>query len=188
MKRLSLAALTVAGIVTALPAAAQFAKPEDAVKYRKAAFTVMAAHFGRVGAMVNGRAPFDAAAAAENIEIVASSMAKLPFTAFGPGTDTGDTRAKPEHLERQRQVHGRSHQDAGGDGQAEGRGQDRQPRPDQGRLRPGRRRLQGLPRRFPQGVRPPRLHQGPLAASGRRGSCRPPRRLPTIDFVIAILW
>jgi hypothetical protein len=32
-------------------AAAQFQKPEDAVKYRKAAFTVMAAHFGRIGAM-----------------------------------------------------------------------------------------------------------------------------------------
>jgi cytochrome c556 len=94
MKRLSLTALAIAGIVTALPAAAQFAKPEDAVKYRKAAFTVMAAHFGRVGAMVNGRAPFDATAAQQNLEI-ANSMAKLPFTAFGPGTDTGDTRAKP---------------------------------------------------------------------------------------------
>jgi cytochrome c556 len=94
MKRLSLTALAIAGIVTALPAAAQFAKPEDAVKYRKAAFTVMAAHFGRVGAMVNGRAPFDAAAAQQNLEI-ANSMAKLPFAAFGPGTDTGDTRAKP---------------------------------------------------------------------------------------------
>jgi len=94
MKRLSLATLAVAGIITALPAAAQFAKPEDAVKYRKAAFTVMAAHFGRVGAMVNGRAPFDAAAAQQNLEI-ATTMSKLPFTAFGPGTDIGDTRAKP---------------------------------------------------------------------------------------------
>lgn len=94
MKRLSLAVLAVAGVVTALPAAAQFAKPEDAVKYRKAAFTVMAAHFGRVGAMVNGRAPFDAAAAQANLE-VANTMAKLPFTAFGPGTDVGETRAKP---------------------------------------------------------------------------------------------
>jgi cytochrome c556 len=94
MKRLSLAVLALAGVVTALPAAAQFAKPEDAVKYRKAAFTVMAAHFGRVGAMVNGRVPFDAAAAQANME-VANTMAKLPFTAFGPGTDVGDTRAKP---------------------------------------------------------------------------------------------
>jgi cytochrome c556 len=94
MKRLPLVALAFAGVVTALPAAAQFAKPEDAIKYRKAAFTVMAAHFGRVGAMVQGRVPFDAAAAQANLE-VANTMAKLPFTAFGPGTDTGDTRAKP---------------------------------------------------------------------------------------------
>ena len=94
MKRLTLLALAVAGIATALPAAAQFAKPEDAVKYRKAAFTVMAAHFGRVGAMVQGRVPFDAAAAQSNME-VATMMSKLPFTAFGPGTDVGDTRAKP---------------------------------------------------------------------------------------------
>jgi cytochrome c556 len=94
MKRLSLAALAVGSIVTALPAAAQFAKPEDAIKYRKAAFTVMAAHFGRVGAMASGRAPFDAAAAQSNADI-ATMMSKLPFTAFGPGTDTGDTRAKP---------------------------------------------------------------------------------------------
>jgi cytochrome c556 len=94
MKRLPLVALAFAGVVTALPAAAQFAKPEDAVKYRKAAFTVMAAHFGRVGAMVQGRVPFDAAAAQANLE-VANTMAKLPFTAFGPGTDVGETRAKP---------------------------------------------------------------------------------------------
>jgi len=94
MKRLSVAVLALAGIAAALPAAAQFAKPEDAVKYRKAAFTVMAAHFGRVGAMVQGKAPFDAAAAQANIEI-ATMMSKLPFTAFGPGTDVGDTRAKP---------------------------------------------------------------------------------------------
>jgi cytochrome c556 len=94
MKRPLLAALAVAGLATALPAAAQFAKPEDAVKYRKAALTVMAAHFGRVGAMVQGRVPFDAAAAQANIEI-ATMMSKLPFTAFGPGTDVGETRAKP---------------------------------------------------------------------------------------------
>ncbi|CAG1019414.1 Cytochrome c' [Burkholderiaceae bacterium] len=79
----------------ALPAAAQFAKPEDAIKYRKGAFNVMAAHFGRVGAMANGKVPFDAKAAAENAEI-ATLMSKLPYTAFGEGTDKGETRAKPE--------------------------------------------------------------------------------------------
>lgn len=93
MKRLVLAMTAVAGLVTALPAAAQFAKPEDAVKYRKAAFTVMAAHFGRVAAMANGRIPFDAKAAATNAEI-ANMVAALPFAGFGEGTDKGETRAK----------------------------------------------------------------------------------------------
>jgi cytochrome c556 len=78
-----------------LPAHAQFAKPEDAIKYRKASFTVMAAHFGRLGAMASGRAPYDAKAAAENADVVAT-LAKLPWAAFGEGTDKGDTRAKPE--------------------------------------------------------------------------------------------
>ena len=78
-----------------LPAQAQFAKPEDAVKYRKASFTVMSAHFGRLGAMANGRVPYDAKAAAENAD-VALTLSKLPWAAFGEGTDKGDTRAKPE--------------------------------------------------------------------------------------------
>lgn len=86
---------TLVALALSMPAHAQFAKPEDAVKYRKASFTVMAAHFGRLGAMANGRVPYDAKAAAENAEIVAS-IAKLPWAAFGEGTDKGDTRAKPE--------------------------------------------------------------------------------------------
>lgn len=93
--RLALAA-TAAAFAFAAPASAQFAKPEDAIKYRQGAFTVMAAHFGRIGAMANGRVPFDAKVAAENAEVV-STMAKLPWAAFGPGTDAGlPTRAKPE--------------------------------------------------------------------------------------------
>jgi cytochrome c556 len=86
---------TVAALLTALPATAQFQKPEDAIKYRKAAFTVLGAHFGRIGAMVNNRIPFDAKVAAENADIV-SAMSRLPYAGFGPGTDKGDTRAKPE--------------------------------------------------------------------------------------------
>ena len=95
MKRLFVAVAAIAALVSSLPAAAQFAKPEDAVKYRKAAFTVMGAHFGRVAAMANGRIPFDAKAAASNAEI-ANMMATLPYAGFVEGTDKGDTRAKPE--------------------------------------------------------------------------------------------
>ncbi|MEN9550161.1 MAG: hypothetical protein RIR68_2265 [Pseudomonadota bacterium] len=95
MKKLITVATSLLALMLALPAAAQFAKPEDAIKYRKASFTVMAAHFGRVGAMASGRAPYDAKAAAENADI-AAAMAKLPWAAFTEGSDKGDTRAKPE--------------------------------------------------------------------------------------------
>jgi cytochrome c556 len=94
MKRLPLACLAVAGIVTALPAAAQFAKPEDAIKYRQSAMALQGATLGRVFAMANGRVPFDAKVAAENIEIVAM-LNKLQFAAFTDGSDMGNTKAKP---------------------------------------------------------------------------------------------
>ena len=90
-----MAAAVVAGVGTALPAAAQFAKPEDAIKYRKANMTLMNAHFGRVAAMANGRIPFDAKAAADNAEI-AAAVTKWQFTGFVDGSDKGDTKADPK--------------------------------------------------------------------------------------------
>jgi cytochrome c556 len=93
MKSLIVAAATVTGLLAALPATAQFQKPEDAVKYRKAGFTLMGAHFGRIGAMAQGRVPFDGAAAAANAEIV-NSIAKLPFAGFVDGT-SGTEKGTP---------------------------------------------------------------------------------------------
>ena len=84
----------MAGLFAALPASAQFAKPEDAVKYRKATFTVMANHFGRISAMAQGKVPFDAAAAAANAEIVAT-MSMLPYSAFPEGTQ-GSEKGTPK--------------------------------------------------------------------------------------------
>lgn len=95
MKTISSLLAAAMAMALTIPAQAQFAKPEDAVKYRKASFTVMAAHFGRLGAMANGRTPYDAKAAADNAELV-MTMSKLPWAAFGEGTDKGETRAKPE--------------------------------------------------------------------------------------------
>jgi cytochrome c556 len=83
-------------VTLAAPASAQFVKPEDAIKYRQSALFVMSQHFSRVGAMANGRVPFDAKVAADNAEVVAA-MAKLPWAGFGPGTEKGgNTKAKPE--------------------------------------------------------------------------------------------
>lgn len=96
MKHLIVTTVAVLGALTGLNAQAQFQKPEDAIKYRQSAFTVMSNHLGRVGAMVQGRAPFDAKAAADNAAIVVT-MSKLPFAAFVEGSDKGaPTRAKPE--------------------------------------------------------------------------------------------
>ena len=83
------------GSAIALPAAAQFAKPEDAIKYRKSAMYVMAQHFGRVAGMANGKIPFDAKVAADNAEI-AMMMSKLPFAGFVEGSDKGETKAEPK--------------------------------------------------------------------------------------------
>ena len=89
---LSVAALV--GLGSAAPAFAQFQKPEDAVKYRKAAFTVMGTHFGRLGAMANGRMPYDAAAASANADVVVD-MSKLPYAGFVEGT-SGTEKGAPK--------------------------------------------------------------------------------------------
>ena len=85
-------ALTLSGLAGAQ---SMFSKPEDAIRYRQSALFVMGQHFGRVGAMVQGRVPFDAKTAADNIAI-AESMSHLPWAAFTEGSDLGDTKAKPE--------------------------------------------------------------------------------------------
>ncbi len=96
MKALACLAAAASLLAFAAPASAQFAKPEDAIKYRQSSLSVMGTHFGRIGAMVNGRIPFDAKVAADNADLVVT-MSKLPWVAFGPDTDKGgNTKAKPE--------------------------------------------------------------------------------------------
>ena len=95
MKLIPLLATAAAAFTLSFPAAAQFAKPEDAAKYRQSALFVMGQHFGRIGQMVNGRVPYDAKAALENAEVVAE-MAKLPWAGFGPGTEKLSQKTKPE--------------------------------------------------------------------------------------------
>ncbi len=96
MQRLLMAVTATLGVLASLPAAAQFQKPEDAIKYRQGALTVMGSHFGRIAAMAQGKVPFDAKAAAESASI-ANTLAPLPFAAFGEGTEKGlPNRAKSE--------------------------------------------------------------------------------------------
>lgn len=78
-----------------LPAVAQFARPEEAVKYRQATWSVLNLHFTRIGAMTRGRVPFDGRLALRDAEVVAA-LARLPASAFGPGTDLPNDHARPE--------------------------------------------------------------------------------------------
>lgn len=87
--------LAAAAFTFATPASAQFQKPEDAVKYRQSALTVMGTHFGRIGAMANGRAPFDAKSAQDSAHVVAT-LSSLPWAGFAANTESLKSRAKPE--------------------------------------------------------------------------------------------
>ncbi len=100
---LAAAALSVAGSA----AAQSFQKPEDAIKYRKSSLTVLAAHFGVLGAMASGKAPFDAQAAARSADVIAVAST-LPWAGFVAGSDKGETRAKPEIWSEQAKFKGAS--------------------------------------------------------------------------------
>ena len=92
MKTIAALALAAMAATLSAPAAAQFAKAEEAIKYRQGALFVIGQHFGRLGAMAQGKIPFDAKAAQDNAEVVLN-MSKLPWAGFGPGTEGG--KAKP---------------------------------------------------------------------------------------------
>ena len=92
MKTIAALALAAVAATLSAPAAAQFAKAEDAIKYRQGALFVIGQHFGRLGAMAQGKIPFDAKAAQDNADVVLN-MSKLPWAGFGAGTEGG--KAKP---------------------------------------------------------------------------------------------
>jgi cytochrome c556 len=70
---------------------AQFAKPEYAIKYRKSVMFLIAQHFGRMGAMVKEKIPYNQEVFAKNAMLV-ETLARLPWEAVrAPGTDKGDT-------------------------------------------------------------------------------------------------
>ncbi len=84
----------VSCLMASLPitASAQFAKKEDAIKYRQSAFALMGNHMGRIGAVTKGEVPFNAAEVQKSAALIAT-LSELPWSAFGPGTEGG--KAKP---------------------------------------------------------------------------------------------
>jgi cytochrome c556 len=88
-------ALIGLALLAALPAHAQFRKPEDAVKFRQGVMYAMTVHHDNlIGRMAMGRAPFDPKAAQESADFVVV-LSKMPWLAFTPDTDgVGRTDAK----------------------------------------------------------------------------------------------
>jgi cytochrome c556 len=96
MKHFTTVAAAIGFAVVALPATAQFAKPEDAIKYRQSALFVMQQNFARLAGMAQGKIPFDAKVAADSAAN-AEFLARLPWAGFADGTDKGgNTKAKAE--------------------------------------------------------------------------------------------
>jgi cytochrome c556 len=90
-KSITLAAIAMA---VAIPTTAQQMKPENQVKYRRAAYQLMNLNFAGLEAMAESKKPFSKDEAARNAEFVAL-LSTVPKGFFGEGTDK-DTRAKPE--------------------------------------------------------------------------------------------
>ena len=89
--------VTAATLVSALwvsSAQAQFAKPEDAIKYRQSAFQLISSHFGRMQPVVKGQTPYDAAAIKANVELL-KTLSTLPWAAFVEGSQATSS-SKPE--------------------------------------------------------------------------------------------
>jgi len=95
MKKLRTFVLAAFAACVVIPASAQFAKVEDAIKYRQSSLFIMQQNFGRVAGMAAGKIPFDAKVAADSAA-VAEFVAKLPWAGFGPGMDKGESKAKAD--------------------------------------------------------------------------------------------
>ena len=96
MKKLSLLVMTatLASSMWTGSVFAQFAKPEDAVKYRQAGLQLIASHFGRMQPVMKGQAPYDAVAIKANVELL-KTLSALPWAGFVEGSQAG-TSAKPD--------------------------------------------------------------------------------------------
>lgn len=88
--------LAAAGLAAA-PAHAQFAKGEDAIRYRQSVFVIMGAQMGRINAQLKADKPN--VASIQSAAAVLASVAPLAGEGFVPGSETGGvppTKAKPE--------------------------------------------------------------------------------------------
>ena len=94
MKNLTKIAIAAAAIAVATSALAQ-PKPEQYVKHRQSALSLMGWYFGSLGPVAKGEKPFNKEEATKATALVAT-LAKLPYDSFVAGTESiGNTQALP---------------------------------------------------------------------------------------------
>ncbi|MGD8366542.1 MAG: cytochrome c [Desulfobacterales bacterium] len=77
---------------------AAFAKPEDAIRYRKAVMAVIGHHFGALAAVVKGKTPFDREGVETDARVI-QTISLLPWEAcLEPGSYSGSTTLKASAL------------------------------------------------------------------------------------------
>jgi cytochrome c556 len=94
MRRTFIAAVAAVALTAPLSALAQ-AKPDTLVKQRQAAMTLIAKYFGPIGAMVNGKIPYNADVVARNATYV-ENLSQMPWDGFHESTKGEKSAARPE--------------------------------------------------------------------------------------------
>jgi cytochrome c556 len=96
MKKIAVVTATIIALSSASAIMAEEHDPnERAINAREAAFTLMVANIGPLGAMAKGKMPFNQeefAKRATNLQ----ALSDMPWEFFIPGSDKGKTAAKPE--------------------------------------------------------------------------------------------
>ena len=84
--------LVLAALAASITVQAQDRKIEQAIKHRRAAFTLMGTYVNRLVQTTDGGRPFDAAKTLADAKAV-EYLSRLPWEGFVDGSDRGDTRA-----------------------------------------------------------------------------------------------
>ena len=94
MRKAFIAAGTVLALAAPLSALAQ-AKPEQLVKQRQSAMTLIAKYFGPIAGMVQGKIPYNADVVSRNATYV-ENLAQMPWDGFNESTKGEKSAARPE--------------------------------------------------------------------------------------------
>ena len=92
--------ITIFGLLFFGLAYAQFAKPEDAIKYRQSVMNIIGYQMGQMGSVVTGKKPYEKQEFS-HYAIIEEMLSTLPWEAFmTAGTDKGNTALKSSALSK----------------------------------------------------------------------------------------